>query len=444
MILKYSSIAINKKNNLINEVIIEEDDEKNKICKKKENNHINKNFKSMDNKKNMQIKERNIHYLPYDKFNIRKHNSELLLKRKNIHKNGFSSESNSDKRNNRNLFYNGIINYSTHSSYKNLFSNKIKLSIFDNNIKEKIKINKNNFLVEKGKNLSSLESNSDKNIFDGKIYNNNLIINEKLIKEKSHKESMALPDLNPKSTKNKIMKRENEKLNTNIKRLSKFKEKSIFDERRKNTRTKSVPTSEKIKINYNNTNKIVKNSINNFSSSTSAYTNSTKKINPNNNVTDDLSKYRLGLLSAGTSSYNNVIIPMLSLKRPESNLNFGRGKLWSNTAGAKLKNKNKIKEINGHDNIFKEKEDNIIFKTNKTNLNRISDKMKITYKNQIYNEKVSESENNDLTYKNINELIPKFHKIKIEKGMMNTNITNSIGKNIFKYFNQNNINNNFK
>ena len=253
---------------------------------------------------------------------------------------------------------------------------------------------------------------------------------------------MALPDLSPKSTKNKIMKRENAKLNTNIKRLSKFKEKIIFDERRKNTRTKSVPTSEKIKINYNNTNKIVKNSINNFSSSTSAYTNSTKKINPNNNVTDDLSKYRLGLLSAGTSSYNNVIIPMLSLKRPESNLNFGRGKLWSNTAGAKLKNKNKIKEINGHDNIFKEKEDNIIFKTNKTNLNRISDKMKITYKNQIYNEKVSESENNDLTYKNINELIPKFHKIKIEKGMMNTNITNSIGKNIFKYFNQNNINNN--
>ena len=427
---------MNQKTFLINEVIEEEDEEKNKFNKNKENDN-NKNSKDILYN-NMEKKERNIKYIPYNKINIRKYNRELLSRIKdNCCKNVFSSENNNDTSNN-NLMYNEI-NYNTHSSYKNIFCNHMKLSSLNNNMNDKIDRRKN-FHV-KGKSLSNRLSNSNKNIFKGKSFNNNCSLKEKIKKEKNPKESTTLPELNPNSVNNTIINRGFGKIHKSIKKLSNFKEKTIFDEKLKYPRTKSVSSSDKIKINYNNSNKICKNSINNFSSSTSAYTNSTKKINPNNNVTDDLSKYRLGLLSAGTSSYNNVIIPMLSLKRPESNLNFGGGKLWSNLSDAN-NNKNIKKEVNEYEKIPKEKEDNnIILKNSKTIVSGILSKNKITNKNQVFNEKLTDSENNDLISKNYNKLMPKFHKIKIEKGMMNTKIANSLGKNlVFKYYNQNNIN----
>ena len=206
----------------------------------------------------------------------------------------------------------------------------------------------------------------------------------------------------------------------------------------KNFRTKSV-SSEKIKINSDLN---INNNIMNYSPSTSAYTNSTKQINSNisnsKNATDDFSKYRLGLLSAGSSSYNNVIIPMLSLRRPVSNFNSGGDKLLNN--GESYLNNINIKNEIKEEKKPIEKEHSIIFK-NKNTINIF--KNKYIMKNQKYKDRLCDSENNDdLLYRNMEKLIPKFHKIKIEKGMMNTNIANTLGKKLFyNYYNQHNKNN---
>ena len=75
--------------------------------------------------------------------------------------------------------------------------------------------------------------------------------------------------------------------------------------------------------------------INSITNDTSAFTHSSKKyFSPgtfgNQNYTEDLSKFRMGLLSAGSTSNNNIIIPMIPMRRPVSNFNFGGGQLWNN------------------------------------------------------------------------------------------------------------------
>ena len=63
--------------------------------------------------------------------------------------------------------------------------------------------------------------------------------------------------------------------------------------------------------------------------STSAYTNSTKNnLRNDHNLTEQVSKFRIGLFSANSSSNYNAIIPILPIKRPVSNFNFGGNQLW--------------------------------------------------------------------------------------------------------------------
>ena len=465
----YLFIAVNQKKNVINEVIEEEDEEKNnKINDNKENiennnngnnNYINivdiKNYENNDINNYVKKIDRKIKYIPYNKNTIKKHNSESLIQiKKNDYKQLLSSEENNDKNISNNFKYNDRNNNNTkniilnnnnnsNSSGKNLFSNKIKLSTFKNNLKE-TKDKRNEFIQRKLYNLSNIQTNSNENIFNKKLYKKNLSLREKIIKDKNIKESATLPELNSNNYKNNILKKinnninENNNANNNFKKISIFKSKTTFDEKMKYFRTKSV-SSEKIKIN-NDIN--INNNIMNYSPSTSAYTNSTKQINSNKsnskNATDDFSKYRLGLLSAGSSSYNNVIIPMLSLRRPVSNFNFGGDKLWNNgdSNSNNINIKNEIKE----ENKPMEKEDSVIFR-NKNTINVF--KNKYTIKSQKYKDRLCDSENNDdLLYRNMEKLIPKFHKIKIEKGMMNTNIANTLGKKLFiNYYNQHNKNN---
>ena len=384
----------------------------------------------------MKSVERKINYIPYNKNNIKKYNSESLIQiKKNDYKKLLSFD---DKIANANFKYDeknkkDLINHNNNmnnnnvgnkninnSSTKNLFINRRNLSNYKN-------IFKDEKIMNKWSNLSNKQANSNEIIFSKKIYNKNLSFRKKIIKDQNIKESATLPELKSNKFKNNI--NENFNANNHFKKIPVIKSKTIF--KPNNFRAKSVSSD---KINLNNDK--YKNNIINYSPSTSAYTNSNKQISSNrsnsNDINEDLSKYRIGLLSAGSSSYNNVIIPMLSLRRPISNFNFGGEKLRNNPDyNINIKNEKKEEKNN-----FIDKEDNSSIKNNVNTFKSI-------YLSEEYKERLCDSENNDdLMYKNMKKLIPKFHKIKIEKGMMNTRIANSLGKKLFiNYYNQHNKNN---
>ena len=203
-----------------------------------------------------------------------------------------------------------------------------------------------------------------------------------------------------------------------------------------NLRSKSI---EKVNL-QKAKNTYINNNINS-TNDTSAFTHSSKKyFSPRaiytQNYTEDLSKFRIGLLSAGSSCNNNVIIPMIPFRRPVSNFNFGVGQLWNN-----LENKNNIKENNEEEN---EEKNNIKEKENNENKNENKNKKEIN-KDNIYYKMNSAITNNkpemkkrlelfqskkDIynLYIGLDKMITKLHKIKIEKGMMNSGIVNSLNK----------------
>jgi len=202
--------------------------------------------------------------------------------------------------------------------------------------------------------------------------------------------------------------------------------------------------------------------LNSVTSDTSAFTHSSKKyLSPTGqytkNYTEDLSKFRMGLLSAGTSSNNNVIIPMIPIRRPVSNFNFGVGQLWNNLENNNLSTNNK--NLNNSNNM--NKNEIIIFDSNKSknkNINKILEsdisQIKKDNNNNInnkmsYNFNSYKKGNNEIKTKPIksqdmkknldifhvkNDIsnfyigMTKLHKIKIEKGMMNSGLINSLNK----------------
>ncbi len=196
--------------------------------------------------------------------------------------------------------------------------------------------------------------------------------------------------------------------------------------------------------------------INSITNDTSAFTHSSKKyFSPIGlgiqNYTEDVSKYRMGLLSAGSSSNNNVIIPMIPIRRPVSNFNFGGGQLWNNIENINITNKNimeKDMKVDEDKNVNKYLE-----KENDNNLDKEFPKkeLKININNSkknynIYNKFSNDKRNNNLksqdmknqlevlTIKNdinnlyLDKMKNKLHKIKIEKGMMNYDIINGLNQ----------------
>ena len=166
----------------------------------------------------------------------------------------------------------------------------------------------------------------------------------------------------------------------------------------------------------------------NESPSTSAFTNSTKKNINTQNLTDQMSKYRMGLLSANSSSNNNnnPIIPLLSIKRPVSNFNSGGVPLWEienikNNKKDNSNNKNEFETENINKKILSQKSDiNQLTKktpTRNRNIAKSCDNKVKSLNSVKYNKNI---EKNNLT----NNIIPKLHKIKIEKGMFNINFIN--------------------
>ena len=160
------------------------------------------------------------------------------------------------------------------------------------------------------------------------------------------------------------------------------------------------------------------NNINNETPSTSAYTNSTKNnLRNDHNLTEQVTKFRIGLFSANSSS-NNAIIPILPIKRPVSNFNFGGNQLWEKDDSNK---DNKIFNNNNEILIEKEIEPNKEPKMKNINLNKYFDKNKTRdifkstdskYKSTSFNNRFEQISNN------IN-LKSKMTKLTKEKGQDN-------------------------
>lgn len=230
----------------------------------------------------------------------------------------------------------------------------------------------------------------------------------------------------------------------------------------------------------------------NESPSTSAFTNSTKKNNLNNETnTEEMSKYCCNFYSANSTSNNNVIIPLIPLRRPNSNFNFGGNQLWDKSTTinsiASYKNKdpvlpkNFIKNINEEINNIASSTNNIpnlggnkittnnsgngslggssydkfnehMALTLQENMNikrcKIVSPSSLNMKNQFKagtrNKSVQqkskgsslEGEINTLLLKNYNNIdkmmMAKLHKIKIEKGMMGSRFADNINKRLFE------------
>ena len=160
------------------------------------------------------------------------------------------------------------------------------------------------------------------------------------------------------------------------------------------------------------------NNLNNETPSTSAYTNSTKNnLRNDHNLTEQVTKFRIGLFSANSSS-NNAIIPILPIKRPVSNFNFGGNQLWEKDDSNK---DNKIFNNNNEILIEKEIEPNKEPKMKNINLNKYFDKNKTRdifkstdskYKSTSFNNRFEKISNN------IN-LKSKMTKLTKEKGQDN-------------------------
>jgi len=192
----------------------------------------------------------------------------------------------------------------------------------------------------------------------------------------------------------------------------------------------------------NQSNKITKlkkniNIINN-NLDTQSTTNDSKKLNSNGNNTDEYSKDRIDLMSAKfisnlniNSTSSNIIIPMIPLKRPNSNFNIGGNILWE-----KIDNLNS-KIINTEQVINKRNINNINNYNNYNNLNNFDNK-NLQNSHSVERGKVS-------TAPLINNNNMKLHKIKIEKGMMNTKLADSINRKMYNfevneyYLNNNNL-----
>ena len=276
--------------------------------------------------------------------------------------------------------------------------------------------------------------NTYENLFYKKTFDKYVSVRDKLFPE--NKVGVVLPDL--------------KNINNSNNRFNNFESLNIkkpFTSKKMNLRSISTDKA-KFQQNIN---------LHSITNDTSAFTHSSKKyFSPggmlNQNYTEDLSKFRMGLLSAGSTSNNNIIIPMIPIRRPVSNFNFGGGQLWNNfeNNNINLNNNNIIDKVSNVDddnnkninnNLKKDedekfnfdgelnKKDSINSKKiyniyNKPNSNATRNK---SFKSQDLKKQYDANDINNL-YIGMDKMINKLHKIKIEKGMMNSGIVNSLNK----------------
>ena len=181
-----------------------------------------------------------------------------------------------------------------------------------------------------------------------------------------------------------------------------------------------------------NFNKIINTNSNYLSDNTQTTTVATKvTLSKNNNIqsiNQELDQFGMGIISGGTTTTNNIIIPILTMNRPASNFNCGGGILHNfNENELKFGKKNdKFENINILKNFDKPEK--------KRSKNCKSQEVKIRFNESIKNKELLN------ILPSMQKLIPNFHKIKIEKGMTNTRLGNSLIKKIS--FENNNLFNN--
>ena len=294
----------------------------------------------------------------------------------------------------------------------------------------------NEIIEEVDEDKNNNNTNQIKNGKCNKQENNNIKdsnINIKTIKEieekemkkrfkKSNKFNLMYKSIafSKEKNKNKIDFNENENYNY-INKENEFHNKSNnnldINGVKSNSKIDNIPKINLPLLYIPSKNKLL-NNLNNETPSTSAYTNSTKNnLRNDHNLTEQVTKFRIGLFSANSSS-NNAIIPILPIKRPVSNFNFGGNQLWEKDDTNK---DNKIFNNNNEILIEKEIEPNKEPKMKNINLNKYFDKNKTRdifkstdskYKSTSFNNRFEQISNN------IN-LKSKMTKLTKEKGQDN-------------------------
>ena len=276
----------------------------------------------------------------------------------------------------------------------------------------------NEIIEEVDEDKNNNNTNQIKNGKCNKQENNNIKdsnINIKTIKEieekemkkrfkKSNKFNLMYKSIafSKEKNKNKIDFNENENYNY-INKENEFQNKSnnnlVINGVKSNSKIDNISKINLPLLYIPSKNKLL-NNINNETPSTSAYTNSTKNnLRNDHNLTEQVTKFRIGLFSANSSS-NNAIIPILPIKRPVSNFNFGGNQLWekddSNKDNKKFNNNNEIL-------IEKEIEPNKEPKMKNINLNKYFEKNKTRdifkstdskYKSTSFNNRFEQISNN--------------------------------------------------
>ena len=298
------------------------------------------------------------------------------------------------------------------------------------------------------KNINTFES-----VFYKKTYDKYIPVRDKLIPDtKNASGGIILPNLKNINNSNNL----NISNNNNWSNYHSINLKKSFNVNKNNLRSLST---DKAKLQQQqNIN------INSMTNDTSAFTNSSKKyFSPpmigNQNYTEELSNFRMGLLSAGSTSNNNVIIPMIPMRRPVSNFNFCGGQIWNNLENKNINHNiidNHIIKTDDNNNIItnknnnnininkKEKENDLNLNDNNNKINNKNEKNNFFIKANGYSRNKSMkaqemrgpinslSINHDVNnyYLGMDKMINKLHKIKIEKGMMNPGIMTNFNKNI--------------
>ena len=248
--------------------------------------------------------------------------------------------------------------------------------------------------------------------------------------ENNRNKGIVLPDI---KTPNLYINRDKININLNNNEFTQFSKspKEIIINNLKNIDNKNDVFSEKtnffknIKLNSNS------NYLNDNTQTTTIATNSTKKnisskINNIQSLNEDSSQYGVGmnLISAGSTTNNNIIIPILTMRRPASNFNCGGGILHNFN-----ENENNIALNRKKDIIENNNDNNDIFNLGKFRgiRNKIckSQEVKGRFNSSMKNKEIY----NLFPMMHMQKLMPNFHKIKIEKGMPNIKLGNSFKNN---------------
>ena len=353
--------------------VIEEEDEDKNVMKK------NNNLKNMEENEN-------------NNFIGNKNENKLFIDSKYSNINGHTNHNNMNVNiNNKEIGNDNLYKYNIFSkvNINNKSDRNLEL-LFDSKLKSKSTLNNKKF--DSKWNHSSNNRNIETDIankFSKESYLGKIIFNDM-----NREKPLFLPNIKSQN----LISHKNVDLN-----------KVILD-----------PINDLKKIHFiNNTNnKLITTNSNNFindnTQATTLINYSTKKltsskINTIKSMNTDLTQFGgmgMGLISAGSTTNNNIIIPILTKTRPESNFNCGGGILKNFNENFE-NNNGKNRTIDSSKNIRPEKSRNF--------------RKKICKSQEVQKRINSSMKNKDMImlFPDIQRIMPTFHKIKIEKGMTN-------------------------